>query len=114
MISVLRQPYIALAKAHGIGATRIAFVHALRNAALPVVTLIGVQSGMLMSGAVTVEFVFAWPGIGLLTTDAVLARDVPLVQSLVVFGAIMFVAINLLVDLAYAIIDPRVRAPRHG
>jgi peptide/nickel transport system permease protein len=114
MISVLREPYIALAKAHGIGSTRIAFVHALRNAALPVVTLIGVQSGMLMSGAVTVEFVFAWPGIGLLTTDAVLARDVPLVQALVVFGAIMFVTINLVVDLAYAVIDPRVRAPRHG
>jgi peptide/nickel transport system permease protein len=114
MISVLREPYIALARAHGIGATRIAFVHALRNAALPVVTLIGVQSGMLLSGAVTVEFVFAWPGIGLLTTDAVLARDVPLVQALVVFGAIMFVVINLIVDLAYAAIDPRIRAPRHG
>jgi peptide/nickel transport system permease protein len=114
MISVLREPYIALARAHGIGATRIAFVHALRNAALPVVTLIGVQSGMLMSGAVTVEFVFAWPGIGLLTTDAVLARDVPLVQALVVFGAIMFVAINLVVDITYAAIDPRTRAPRHG
>lgn len=109
MISVLREPYIELAKAHGVSRTRIAFVHALRNAALPVVTLIGVQSGMLMSGAVTVEFVFAWPGIGLLTTDAVLARDVPLVQALVVFGAIMFVAINLVIDLAYAVIDPRVR-----
>lgn len=108
MIGVLREPYVMLARAHGIGSMRIAFVHALRNAALPVVTLIGVQAGMLMSGAVTVEFVFAWPGIGLLTTDAVLARDVPLVQALVVFGAIMFVVINLIIDLAYAVIDPRV------
>jgi peptide/nickel transport system permease protein len=84
----------------------------LRNASLPVVTLIGLQIGTLLSGAITVETVFAWPGIGSLATQAVTNRDIPLVQALVVFGAVAFVIINTCVDLLYGVLDPRVREAR--
>jgi ABC-type dipeptide/oligopeptide/nickel transport system permease component len=73
------------------------------------VTLIGLQAAAMLSGAVTVEFVFAWPGLGLLALDAVSARDIPLVQAVVIFGVAAFVLINLTVDLIYGVIDPRIR-----
>jgi len=109
MSEVLENNYLAAARARGLGEWRVIFGHALRNASLPVLTLIGLQAGALLSSAVTVEFVFAWPGLGTLATQAVQFRDFGLVQAIVVVGAVTFVAINLLVDVIYGIIDPRIR-----
>ncbi len=109
MSEVLEEPYIAAARARGLGGRAVMFGHALKNSALPVITLIGLQAGTLLSGAVTVEAVFAWPGLGSLATQAVQFRDAPLVQALVIVGAVAFVAINLVIDLLYGLIDPRIR-----
>ena len=109
MSRVLDEDYILAARARGLSSFRTIVVHALRNAALPVVTIIGLQAGVLISGAVTVEVVFAWPGLGSLAVDAVSFRDFRLVQAIVIFGAFVFVTINLLVDLLYGVLDPRIR-----
>jgi len=111
MVEVMEESYITAARARGYSDRRVLYVHALRNAALPVITLVGLQAGTLLSGAVTIEFVFAWPGLGTLATQAVEFRDFPLVQALVVFGALAFVLINLATDLTYGLIDPRLREP---
>ncbi len=112
MTNSLEEQYITASRARGLSSRRILFVHGLKNASLPVVTLIGLQIGTLLSGAITVETVFAWPGIGSLATQAVTNRDIPLVQALVVFGAVAFVIINTCVDLFYGVLDPRVREAR--
>jgi peptide/nickel transport system permease protein len=112
MTNSLEDQYITASRARGLSSRRILFAHGLRNASLPVVTLIGLQIGTLLSGAITVETVFAWPGIGSLATQAVTNRDIPLVQALVVFGAVAFVIINTCVDLLYGVLDPRVREMR--
>jgi len=112
MTNVLEDQYITASRARGLSSRRVLFAHGLRNASLPVVTLIGLQIGTLLSGAITVETVFAWPGIGSLATQAVTNRDIPLVQALVVFGAFAFVIINTCVDLLYGVLDPRVREAR--
>ncbi|WP_116996747.1 ABC transporter permease [Desertimonas flava] len=112
MTEVLEEPFVAAARARGLSERRVLYRHGLRNAALPIITLLGLQAGMLLSGAVTVEAVFAWPGLGSLAVQAVEFRDAPLVLALVVFGALAFVAINLTVDIAYGIVDPRVRDAR--
>lgn len=109
MSEVLENNYIASARARGLSEWRVIIGHALRNASLPVLTLIGLQAGALLSSAVTVEFVFAWPGLGTLATQAVQFRDFGLVQAIVIVGAVTFVAINLLVDVIYGVIDPRIR-----
>lgn len=109
MTNTLEDEYIIAAKARGLSRKRVLFVHALKNASLPVVTLIGLQIGTLLSGAITVETVFAWPGLGTLATQAVRSRDITLVQAMVVFGAAAFIVINLLVDLLYGFLDPRVK-----
>ena len=109
MTNTLEDQYVVAARARGLSNKRVLFVHALKNASLPVVTLIGLQVGTLLSGAITVETVFAWPGLGTLATQAVRSRDVTLVQALVVFGAAAFIVINLLVDLLYGFLDPRVK-----
>jgi peptide/nickel transport system permease protein len=109
MSEVLQDEFVSAARARGLASWRIVYVHALRSAALPVVTIVGLQIGMLFSGAVTVEFVFAWPGLGTLATQAVQGRDFTLVQAIVVVGALAFVVINLLVDLLYGVVDPRIR-----
>lgn len=109
MSEVLHEGFIAAARARGLAGWRIILVHAFRSASLPVVTIVGLQMGMLFSGAVTVEFVFAWPGLGSLATQAVQTRDFPLVQAIVIVGALGFVLINLLVDLLYGLVDPRIR-----
>jgi peptide/nickel transport system permease protein len=106
---VIGEDYITAARARGLAEPRVVAVHTLRNAALPVITLIGLQLGGLLSGVVTIEVVFAWPGLGTLAVDAVSFRDFSLVQAIVIFGALVFVVINLLVDLSYGIIDPRTR-----
>ena len=109
MAEVLREPYIDAARARGLAARRIIGQHALRNASLPVVTITALQAGLLLSGAVAVEYIYNYSGFGLLAIQAVEFRDFMLVQAVVVFGVLAFVLLNLLVDVLYAVIDPRIR-----
>jgi len=109
MLEVLGQDYVRTARAKGISETAVVIRHALRNAWLPVVTLIGLEFGFLLGGVVVVEMVFSWPGIGRLVFNAINQRDIPVVQASVVILALVFIALNLIVDLVYAKIDPRVK-----
>jgi len=109
LLEVLSQDYIRTARAKGLAERVVIFKHALRNALIPVVTVVGLEFGTLLSGAVITETIFAWPGLGQLLVGSILARDYPVVQGAVLLVAITFVLINLLVDLLYATIDPRVR-----
>lgn len=110
MLEVLRQEYILTAQAKGAPQTSVVFKHALRNALIPVVTVVGLTFGSLLSGAVLTETVFAWPGIGrLIVEEGILTRDYPIVQGAILVVALSFVIVNLLVDLLYAYIDPRIR-----
>lgn len=109
MLEVLEQDYIAFATAKGVPRAVIILRHALRNALLPVVTMVGLQMGGLLSGTVVIETVFAWPGIGRLAVDAIHIRDYPVIQAVVLVSAVLFITINLVVDGLYRLIDPRVR-----
>jgi peptide/nickel transport system permease protein len=109
MLDVLGLDYVRTARAKGVAEGQVVRRHALWNALLPVVTLIGLQLGLLLSGAVLTETIFALPGLGRLTITSVLARDYPVVQGVVLIGAAIFVLANLLVDLLYAWLDPRIR-----
>ncbi len=109
MLEVVRQDYIRTARAKGLVERRVIMVHALRNAAIPIVTVIGVQLSGLLSGAVITERVFSWPGVGRLLLDSISVRDLPMVQGCVLFIATIFIAFNLLVDLSYAVLDPRIK-----
>ncbi|PMQ01453.1 MAG: peptide ABC transporter permease [Dictyoglomus sp. NZ13-RE01] len=109
MLEVLSQEYILSAKAKGLPKRRIIFRSALRNALIPVITVIGLEFGFLLGGAVMTETIFSWPGIGRLVYDAIMARDYPLVQGCILLSATVFVFINLVVDILYAFIDPRIR-----
>jgi len=108
MLDVLQEDYIRTAKAKGLVERVVLFKHALKNAFLPVITIIGIQAGTLLSGAVLTETIFSWPGIGKWVYDSILARDYPIVQGATLLIAIIFVAANLLVDLSYALLDPRI------
>jgi peptide/nickel transport system permease protein len=109
MLEVLSQEYIRTARAKGMGQPAILFLHALKNASLPIVTVIGIGVGLLIGGAVVTESVFAIPGIGRLTVDAILRRDYPVIQGVVLLFSFSYVIINLLVDLLYSLLDPRIR-----
>jgi peptide/nickel transport system permease protein len=109
LLEVLPQDYLATARAKGLSEGRVLWLHALRNACLPLITILSLQLGALLSGAIITETVFAWPGVGRLTIQAIAARDYPLVQGCVLFIAFVYVAGNLLADVAYAWLDPRVR-----
>lgn len=109
MSEVLREPFIDAARARGLSSGAVVWRHAFKNASLPVLTVVVLQAGTLLSGAVAVEYVYAWPGLGQLALQAIQFRDFPLVQAIVVFGAIVFVLLNQLVDLIHVAIDPRVR-----
>ena len=109
MLEVLGQDYIRTARAKGLVERRVVVRHALKNALVPIVTVIGVQAGYLLGGAVLTETVFAWPGVGTLMVQGILARDIPLVQGCVLVVALTFVLVNLFVDLLYAWLDPRIR-----
>ena len=109
MLDVLTLDYVRTARAKGVGERQVVAHHALRNALLPVVTLIGLQLGLLLSGAVLTETIFALPGLGRLAITSVLARDYPVVQGVVIIAACIFVLANLLVDILYAYLDPRIR-----
>lgn len=108
MLEVIRQDYIKTARAKGLSERVVVYRHALRNAMIPVVTIVGLQIGYLLAGAVLVEIVFSWPGIGSLMVNGILARDFPLVQGIILLVATTYVFVNLLVDIVYALLDPRI------
>ncbi len=109
MLEVLNQDYIRTARAKGLRGRSVIMHHAFRNAMLPVVTIIGLQLGRLLSGAVLTETIYSWPGVGKWLFDSIIARDYPIVQSMTLVIALIFIAVNLIVDLLYALIDPRIR-----
>ena len=109
MLETLGQDYIRTARAKGVVERAVVLRHGLKNALIPIVTVVGVQAGYLLGGAVLTETVFAWPGVGTLMVQGILARDFPLVQGCVLVVALSFVVINLAVDLLYAWLDPRIR-----
>lgn len=109
MLEVLKQDYIRTARAKGVQEWLVIYRHGLRNAMLPVITVIGLQFGQLMGGAVLTEVVFSWPGIGRLLVDSIFARDFPIVQGVILVYGALIIVINLLVDLSYAVFDPRIR-----
>jgi len=109
MLEVIRLDYIRTARAKGLREKLVISRHALKNALIPVVTVIGLQTGTLLGGAVLTEIVFAWPGIGRLLVEAIMARDYPVVQGVVLTVASMFIFVNLIVDILYSVFDPRIR-----
>ena len=109
MLEVLQQDYIRTARSKGMGQGGILFVHALKNAAIPIVTVIGIGVALLIGGAVVTESVFAIPGLGRLTIDAIVRRDYPVIQGIVLLFSFVYVLVNLVIDLLYTLIDPRIR-----
>jgi peptide/nickel transport system permease protein len=109
MLEVMGEDYVRTARAKGVVPWRVIFKHALRNAMLPTATVIGLQAGLLMGGAVITETIFSWPGVGQIAYDSVNRRDYAMIQGVVLYGATLFVLVNLLVDVLYAVLDPRVR-----
>ena len=114
MMDVLTQDYIRTARAKGVVERAVLFKHALRNAAIPIVTILGVQFGRLLGGAVVTETVFAWPGVASLAVKAIRTYDYPVVQGAVVLLALLIVVANLLADIAITYLDPRIRLGRQG
>src|SRR5690606_19886987 len=108
LIDVMRQDYVRTAIGKGASPRRVLWRHALRNALIPVVTVVGMQMGTLLGGTVIVEDIFAWPGLGRFALESIYNRDYPVIQTVVLFMAVFYVVINLLVDLAYVAIDPRI------
>ena len=109
MLEVLRQDYIRTAKAKGLKYSAIIIKHALKNAALPLITVIGTQTGYMLSGSVVIENIFSWPGLGRYSTTAILSNDYPVIQASILLFAVMFLVVNLIVDLTYSAIDPRIK-----
>ena len=109
MLEVLHQDYIRTARAKGLDQRSILFVHALKNAAVPIITVIGIGIALLIGGAVVTESVFAIPGLGRLTIDAILRRDYPVIQGIVLLFSFLYVLVNLMVDVTYTLVDPRIR-----
>jgi ABC-type dipeptide/oligopeptide/nickel transport system permease component len=109
LLEVLGSEYVTTARSKGLSERRVIIVHALRNALIPIVTIIALEFGFLLSGVIVTESVFAWPGVGRLVYNAIGQRDIPVVQAAVVFFALVFVTLNLVVDVLYAYLDPRIR-----
>ncbi len=114
LLEVLNEDFVRTARAKGLPEGRVIWRHAVRNALLPVVTLLGLQLGVLLGGAVITETIFSWPGIGQLTIEAIQSRDYPLVQACVLLISVTYVVVNALTDLAYGWLDPRIRLGRGG
>lgn len=108
MIEVLGQDYIRTARAKGLRRGRVYFVHALRNALLPMLTIVGLQAGAILGGAVIIESIFLWPGVGMLAIQSILSKDYPVVQGVVLLSALSYMFVNLLVDVGYGALDPRI------
>ena len=109
MLEVLRSDYVRTARAKGLSQAAVVYKHALRNALVPILTVIGLQTGLLLGGAVLTEHIFAWPGVGRLAFDAISNRDMPLINGCILLFAAVFVIVNTLVDLLYALANPRIR-----
>jgi peptide/nickel transport system permease protein len=109
MLEVLAQDYIRTARAKGLGESPVVWKHALKNASIPIVTIVGIDLGTLLGGSVITETIFAWPGVGRLSVQAIFNRDYPVVQSAVFLLASTFVIVNFLVDIVYTYLDPRIR-----
>lgn len=109
MLDVLQQDYIRTARSKGVAQNSILFLHALKNAAVPIITIIGIGVALLIGGAVVTESVFAIPGLGRLTLDAILRRDYPVIQGVVLIFSFVYVLVNLAIDLIYTLVDPRIR-----
>jgi ABC-type dipeptide/oligopeptide/nickel transport system permease component len=113
LLEVLAQDFVRTARAKGLSGRAVLLKHVLRNSALPVLTVLGLDFGRMLGGAVVVETIFAWPGMGRLAVQAVLGRDFPVVQGAAIMGAAVFLAVNLMIDLLYGWVDPRLRAAAH-
>jgi len=111
MIDSLSQPYIATARAKGLSEFTVIAKHALKNSLIPIVTVIGLDLGSYLNGAVLTETIFGWDGIGRYALDGIMKRDYPVIMGVLLFGAVVFVVMNLLVDITYRYLDPRVRVP---
>lgn len=109
MLEVLNQDYTRTARSKGLTERVVVLSHALRNALLPIITIIGLQLGTLLSGAVLTETIFSWPGIGKWLYDSIIARDYPIVQSVTLMIALIYIFVNISVDVLYTVVDPRVR-----
>lgn len=109
MLEVLSQNYITTARAKGLREQVVIVKHALKNALIPIITIVGLQFGLLLGGAVLTETVFAWPGLGRLIVDSILARDYPVIQGAILVFGLLYILVNLVVDLIYAYVDPRIR-----
>ena len=112
MLEVLREDYMRTARAKGLNPARVVLVHGLRNALIPVLTVLGLQVGSLLGGAVLTETIFSWPGIGKWLIDAIARRDYPVVQAAILISALTFIGVNLVVDLLYSVVNPRLRSGR--
>ena len=110
MLEVLREDYVRTARAKGLSPSRVIIVHALRNALIPVMTVVGMQTGSLLAGAVLTETIFSWPGIGKWLIDSIARRDYPVVQTAILMSASIFIGVNLIVDLLYTVVNPRIRS----
>jgi peptide/nickel transport system permease protein len=109
VVQALESHYVRTARAKGLTERRVLFHHALRNALIPLVTVLGLLIGQVLGGAVVTETVFAWPGVGRLIVDAVYQRDFPVVQASLLIVALLFIIVNLLVDISYQVLNPRLR-----
>jgi peptide/nickel transport system permease protein len=109
MLDTLQSQYVMVARAKGLSERKVLYKHALRNCAIPLITYFGLQFGGLLGGIVVIERVFNWPGLGTLAFDAVAARDYPVLQGVITVLSLLIVGINLLVDIAYGLVDPRIR-----
>jgi len=112
MLEVLREDYMRTARAKGLGPLRVIVGHGLRNALIPIITVLGLQVGSLLGGAVLTETIFSWPGIGKWLIDAIARRDYPVVQAGILVSALVFISVNLVVDLLYTVVNPRLRGGR--
>jgi peptide/nickel transport system permease protein len=109
MVNELSRPYVITARAKGLSRRRVIYLHALKNGLMPVVTILGLQFGGLLAGAIITETIFSWQGIGRLMIQSIQSRDYPLIQSCILAISVTYIAINLLTDLVYSFLDPRVR-----
>jgi len=109
LLEVLSEDYVRTARAKGLGQRIVLYQHALRNALIPVVTIIGIQAGTLLGGTVIVEYIFNWPGVSTYLLAAINQRDYPVIQAIILIIATLFVLLNLVTDLVYAAIDPRIK-----
>src|SRR5579883_569901 len=109
MIEVLEQDYVRTARANGLGEGRVNYIHALRNALIPLITIVGLQVGAILGGALVIETIFLWPGIGALAVNSIFSKDYPVVQGVVLLAAFSYMLVNLLVDVSYVFLDPRIR-----